>query len=57
MKYGLNRIKFRLFTQQAEKLGGKIITPSLGSKDQTSQMTFVINIGMLTEYCIPTYIT
>jgi len=42
MKYGVNRIKIRLFTQCVGWLGGKRIIPSLGSKDETSQMTFWI---------------
>jgi hypothetical protein len=42
MKYGLNRIKNKLFTQQVRWLGGKGVDfRSLGSKDQTSQMTLI----------------
>jgi hypothetical protein len=56
MKHGINKINIKLFTQQVGWLNGKGIEfPSLGSKDQTSQMTFImVNIGILIEYCVPT---
>jgi hypothetical protein len=52
MKYGLNKINIRLFTQQMGWWRSWIL--SLRSKDQTSQMTLiVINIEILTKYFIP----
>jgi hypothetical protein len=54
MKYGLNKIKIKLFTQQMGWLGGKGAS-SLKSKDQISQMTCIVfNIGILIKYSIPT---
>jgi hypothetical protein len=41
MKYGLNKINIKLFTQQVSGLVVKSSIPSLGSKDQTSQMTLL----------------
>ncbi len=56
MKYGINRINIRLFSQQAEWLGGKRVElHPWGSKNQTLQMTYVVvKIGILIEYSTPT---
>jgi hypothetical protein len=51
MKYGLNKINIKLFTQQAAWVGGKGVKLHPWSpKDQTLQMTcVVVNIGILNE--------
>jgi len=52
MKYGLNKMNTKLFTQQVVWCGGNWVEfPSLGSKDQASQMTFVVvNDEILIKY-------
>jgi hypothetical protein len=55
MKYDVNRINIKLFTQQVGWLDDKGIEfhpwAPFGSKDQTSQMTFiVVNNGILIKY-------
>jgi hypothetical protein len=55
MKYGLNMMNTKLFTQQMVWFGGKGIDfHSWGFEDQISEMTFiVINIKILKEYSLP----
>ncbi len=55
MKYGLNIISTKLFTQQVGWFGGKGVDfHPWGFKDQISQMTFiVINIKISKEYFLP----
>ncbi len=59
MKYGLNKINIRLFTQQVGWLGDdRVELQTWESKDQTLQMTcVVVNVGILTKYFIPTKTT
>jgi hypothetical protein len=59
MKYGLNKINIRLFTQQVWWFGGnRVEFQTWESKYQTLQMTcVVVNVGILTEYFIPTKTT
>ncbi len=56
MKYGLNRINIRLFTQEMGWLGGKGVQfHLLTTKDQTLQMTFIrVNARILIKYFLPT---
>jgi hypothetical protein len=56
MKYGLNIINTKLFTQQVGWFGGKGIDfHSWEFEDQISKMTFiVISIKILKEYFLPT---
>jgi hypothetical protein len=59
MKYGLNKTNIILNTQQVGWLSGKgVELHPWGSKDQTSQMIFiVVNNGILNEYSFSTYTT
>jgi hypothetical protein len=56
MKYDLNKINIRLFTQQVGWFGGNGVEfQTWESKDQTLQMTcVVVSVGILIKYFIPT---
>jgi hypothetical protein len=54
MKYGLNKMKIRLFTHQWDGLMVKELNSIFGSKDQILQLTFImVNIRILIKYFIP----
>jgi hypothetical protein len=54
MKYGLNKINTKLFTQKVRWLGGKEINSILGVQGSNFTNDIVVgNNEILTEYSIP----